>query len=182
MATPSAQNCILTPGTEGLLVALGKEGIFREQCEIWPLPKAEHPHMAGTVGEKAELTGAIPAQLCLPSSRPRASLALLPTPGTSPQAPGPGGGRAHRRCSSRHVLQPQRRTSGARPSPTRPASPAAPTARQRRQLCPRASRPAVTQCPPAASARSPAASPPPQITQAGSWPALGRDSEARARR
>lgn len=100
MATLSAQNCILTPGTE-LQVAPGKEGIFHGQCEIWPLPKAEHPHMAGTIQHSGKESQ---AHWIHPSPALPAQLMAL---GTSPQAPAPGGARAHQRCSSRHVLQPQ---------------------------------------------------------------------------
>lgn len=46
----------------------------RLSIPIWPVPSS-------TVGGTAELSGAIPAQLCLPSSRPRAAPALLPSPG-----------------------------------------------------------------------------------------------------
>lgn len=88
-ATPSAQNCILTPSTE-LRVAPGKEGIFHGPCEIWPLPKAEHPHMAGTIQHSgrdsrahwSHPSPALPAQLPAPGSpcspaQPRAPLPRL---------------------------------------------------------------------------------------------------------
>lgn len=88
----------------------------RLSIPIWPVPSC-------TVGGRAKLTGAIPAQLCLPSSQPREH-ALLPSPSGAPlprlqhrEVPMPTGAAAPGTSHSHSGEG----ASGARPSLTGPA-------------------------------------------------------------
>lgn len=181
-------------------MALGGEGVFHGQREfgrrsslfprpsipVWPVPSC-------TVGGRAQLTEAIPAWLCLPSSQPRAALALLPG-SSGPLSLGSSTGR----CLSPPALilpaRPPAEAANERrlccpPGPDLPSQSGHPNRPVKRwQVSPRASQPRRDSVParrlhlqPRSLATHPASPRQGGRSTTGSQPAPGRDAGAGAR-